>query len=59
MEGESAIPSAVRDMAPFLEGVRATDDANLKGGVGDNGSRAYNAIVRACHGASLGEGEGR
>ena len=52
------MPSAVRDTAPFLEGVRATNDVNLKGGGGDNGSRAYNAIVRACHGASLGGGEG-
>ena len=53
------MPSAVQDTAPLLEGMRATNGANLKGGGGDNGSRAYNPTVHACHGASLGEGESR
>ena len=59
MAGGHATLSAARDTAPLLEGVRAGDDVGLKGGVGDDGRRACNAVGRTGHGSSPGGGEGR
>ena len=47
--------SATSATAPLPEGVRAVDDFGLKGGGGDDGRMACNAVGRERHGDSPGE----
>ena len=57
--GGPATPLPERATAPLPGGVRAGDDIDLKGGVGDDGRRACDAVGRTGHGASPGGGEDR
>ena len=51
--------SAASTATPFPQELRATNNAGLKGGGGDDGRRACNYVGCQRHGSSPGGGEGR